>query len=1091
MDISSRYQQLNAAQQQAVDTIDGPVMVVAGPGTGKTELLSVRIARILQKTDTSTDNILCLTFTESGAAAMRERLIGLIGKDAYKVSIHTFHSFGTEIINQYREYFYNGALFQPADDLTRYEILRTIFDELEYNNPLASTMNGEYTHQSDAAQVISELKRSGLTSDELRTILDSNELAVDTVERHIVPIFTDRIGKATAAQLTKVLHELHDAANAAETLFEIPPLLRTIYDSLVAAVEETESVHPTKPLTAWKKQWLAKDKVGELRFKSRGHIKKLRALAFVYYEYLRRMEEAGLFDYDDMILQVVHALEVHDDLRYQLQEKYLYMMVDEFQDTNVAQMRILHSLTSNPVNEGLPNIMVVGDDDQAIYSFQGADISNILRFRELYPATTLVTLTDNYRSNESILSESRSVIVQGGERLEQVIPELDKTLTAHSNASGSVELREASSSTEERNWLIEDIQKAIAAGVNPGDIAVLTRRHNEIGALLPYFFKVGLTVKYERQDNALDEPPIAALELLARVVNGLASGRHDDVNGLLPELLAHPAWGVTPPELWRLSSDAYDARKRWMDMMETSQRFVSIYTWLLELAQASQTESLEVLLDRMIGRAHDDTEDAFKSPFYEYYFSDIALTANPAQYLEYLTALQTIRSHLREYSQDDTPTLDSYIGFVALHRRLGTRISITRYVAEGEESAINIMTAHKSKGLEFERVYILNATDSVWGEKVRNRSRTIGYPENLPLANAGSSADERLRLFYVAMTRAKASLIMSYSIQDDNGRSTLLASFLSEKPATSIDSVATLDRRVEAAELAWFAPFSQPTQELETLLRPQLAKYKLSATHLNHFLDVSRGGPRSFLLDNLLHFPSAKPAAAAYGSAIHAALQQAHLHLASKGERKPVEDVLHDFEIHLKKERLSTNDFQQYLQKGSDQLSAYLNEYYEDFAPSQKAELNFSHQAAYVDDAHLTGMLDVADCDPKEKTMIVTDYKTGKPVTAQIARTDYEKIKLHKYSQQLLFYKLLVEHSRDYSNYTVTNGRLAFIEPTAAGTIVVEEVSYDKEELDRFRRLIGKVWEHIITLNLPDVSEYPQTYQGMLDFEEDLLNDRV
>lgn len=182
MDFAKRYKQLNAAQKQAVDLIDGPVMVIAGPGTGKTELLSVRAANILKQTDTLPENILCLTFTESGATAMRERLIGIIGKDAYKVAIHTFHGFGTEIINQNREYFYRGALFQPADDLNRYEILRSIFDELDYKNPLASTMNSEYTHQSDAAKVISELKRSGLTSDELLAVLDASEATIDAAE---------------------------------------------------------------------------------------------------------------------------------------------------------------------------------------------------------------------------------------------------------------------------------------------------------------------------------------------------------------------------------------------------------------------------------------------------------------------------------------------------------------------------------------------------------------------------------------------------------------------------------------------------------------------------------------------------------------------------------------------------------------------------------------------------------------------------------------------------------------------------------------------------------------------------------------------
>ena len=111
MSFQERYNQLNTAQKQAVDTIDGPVMVVAGPGTGKTELLSVRTANILQKTDTLPENILCLTFTESGQSAMRERLVGIIGKDAYKVAIHTFHSFGSEVMSQNREYFYRSALF--------------------------------------------------------------------------------------------------------------------------------------------------------------------------------------------------------------------------------------------------------------------------------------------------------------------------------------------------------------------------------------------------------------------------------------------------------------------------------------------------------------------------------------------------------------------------------------------------------------------------------------------------------------------------------------------------------------------------------------------------------------------------------------------------------------------------------------------------------------------------------------------------------------------------------------------------------------------------------------------------------------------
>ncbi len=142
MDFATRYQALNEAQKKAVDTIDGPVMVIAGPGTGKTELLSMRAANILQQTDTLPSNILCLTFTESGASAMRQRLLQIIGPDAYRVGIYTFHSFGTEVMNQNSAYFYHGSDFRAADELTCYEILRGIFDELASATPHAVSSEG-------------------------------------------------------------------------------------------------------------------------------------------------------------------------------------------------------------------------------------------------------------------------------------------------------------------------------------------------------------------------------------------------------------------------------------------------------------------------------------------------------------------------------------------------------------------------------------------------------------------------------------------------------------------------------------------------------------------------------------------------------------------------------------------------------------------------------------------------------------------------------------------------------------------------------------------------------------------------------------
>src|SRR5690606_12948661 len=131
-----RLKKLNAEQLRAVNTIDGPIMVIAGPGTGKTELLSMRVANILQQTDTQPENILCLTYTDSGVYAMRKRLVEIIGERAYKVAIHTFHSFGSEVISQNREFFFNGAVFRPGDALATHQALNRILSSRSINDPL-------------------------------------------------------------------------------------------------------------------------------------------------------------------------------------------------------------------------------------------------------------------------------------------------------------------------------------------------------------------------------------------------------------------------------------------------------------------------------------------------------------------------------------------------------------------------------------------------------------------------------------------------------------------------------------------------------------------------------------------------------------------------------------------------------------------------------------------------------------------------------------------------------------------------------------------------------------------------------------------
>lgn len=1085
---TERYNNLNDEQRLAVDTIEGPLLVVAGPGTGKTELLGMRVANILRKTDVLPGNILCLTFTDSGAVAMRKRLGEIIGPNAYKVAIQTFHSFGTDTINQNREFFYRGAEFAPADDLATHEILTGIFNELDHNSPLVSKNNGSYVYLKDTIKAIGELKQAGLSSDELFAIIDANEQVLDSVEPEISAALSDRVTMAALEKLAPAVHKI-----AALPPQKLPrgttPLAQELALSLARAIEEASETNKTSAISAWKKEWLEKDATGTKQvFKDRKRHVKLRALAHVYFAYISRMEQAGLFDYNDMVLNVVHAMELYPDLKANLQERYQYILVDEFQDTNMSQLRVLFNLTDNPVGDA-PNIMAVGDDDQAIYSFQGADVNNINRFRTEYPTYKSIVLTNNYRSQAAILEASREVITQAGGRLETLM-DISKVLTAKAPES-AVHTTQLSLPTQSDEYMqvAESIAETIEGGVAAKDIAVLARNHTDLIALVPYLQHVGVNVNYERRDDVLQMESICTLLLLAETTVALADGEHRLADSKLPELLSHRMFALTPEQIWRLSLQANASELTWLETMLNTETLKPIADWLLDRARAVQHDTLETFIDSLIGAPEYTSETAYRSPFYTHYFSEAALQASPDAYITNLEALRTLRSKLREYKPNESLFIADMLEFVTTSRSLGAQITNIRSSSISLENSINLLTAHKSKGLEFDTVYIINSIDKVWGEKAKGNSPNISYPENLRIRKNANTYDERLRLYYVAMTRAKRQLYICHSRQDAGGKELLPAGFLTNNPIDiqQVTPQRTGDELTALNTIAWHDRIcDDPTIEMKELLAPTLDRYTLSATHLNAFIDLSKGGPNTFLMNNLLQFPQAKSASASYGTAVHKTLQRAHNHLAATGERRPVEDVLGDFIHELEAQRLSEKYFEFHSKKGSENLARFLAHNYATFAPSQRTELSFKNQGVVLGDAKLTGSLDLIDFD--DKNITVTDYKTGRPASSWKGSSDYDKIRLHRYRQQLMFYQLLCENSRDYAKYNFAGGVLQFVEPDDTGAIHALEDSFSSEDLERFTKLLCAVWQCIITLDLPDVSEFGTSYKDVVAFEDWLID---
>lgn len=1112
------YTKLNSEQKKAVDTIDGPVLVIAGPGSGKTQILSLRVANILLQTDTRASNILCLTFTDSAAANMRERLSQLIGHEAYRVCINTFHSFCTDIIGRYPEYFYEGSSFMPADDLTQLEILEKIFLNLPHDNLLRKEHPEEgFIYLNPTRKAIGELKKAGLTPKEFEAIINHNEKALKNINECVQETFGERLSLKQVDKLRACAHEIQKYKLPAFPISYMRPLPEVVALSLNRALAEALNADSTAPLTAWKQQWIKKNDDGVPVFKDTLYLERMRALANVYERYMTDMHKAGYFDFDDMILDVIQAIEKHKTLQSELQEQYQFVLVDEFQDTNDAQLRLLQCIVNSPVYEGKPNIMAVGDDDQAIYKFQGAEVSNMLNFKRLFGDSATIVLKDNYRSTQHILDVARHLIKQGTDRLENVVPELTKELRASKKETGGeIVSRSFPSSTHQFVWVAREVKRRIEAGTPAREIALIARAHKVLEDIVPFLHEALVPVSYERQQNVFEEPHIHQLILISRFIHSLASKKRTEADEFLPELLSFPFWELDRQTIWKLSIDAREKDSLWLDLMikHENKKVKHIAEFLLDLSAKARYEPLERMLDYMIGshvefqNPDDDDMDGFKqaksthsfvSPFKEHYFNREKFKNNQVEYLTFLSSLRAFVEALREYQKGRKLFLSDLIAFVDLHTKHGILVTDQSPFASGAD-AVQLLSAHKAKGLEFDTVFVLSCQDEIWAN--RGRGSLLPFPINMPIAPAGDTDDDHLRLFYVALTRAKRALIMTSYEMDDKGRKSSRFGFLntsSVSPGRSAINHVTKALAPQAASLedipdthhvlisAWES-YNRPPfiYNEEVLLKNLLKDYYLSITHLNNFLDITQGGPQVFLEQNLLQFPQAKTPGSAFGTAMHETVERIYTHVKVEGKKPTISKVISWFEENLAHERFNDFDFKLYRDRGETALRAYLEAKRNQLDPTCLIEVNFKNQGVRVGDAQLTGKIDKLV--KKDGTYIIHDFKTGNALLDWEGHTPYEKIKVYRYQRQLLFYKILLEESRDFSGSAIKQGVIEFLEPYRS-KIIDLLFDFDESEIKRLKRLIQVVYTKICTLDFPDISAYSRDIAGIKAFEDDLLKE--
>ncbi len=1034
--------QLNENQKKAVEYLEGPLLVLAGPGTGKTQLLSQKVAYILKNTDTNPENILCVTFTDSGAVNMRERLKTIIGNDALRVNIGTYHVFGTDILAQYKNYSpdYDRRLDSPIDEVTQYKIVRKIQTDL----PGTDILHGD--NVKDIISVISSAKSAGLTPNDLAAIAKQNFEDSEVLSKTISPYLLNVVPRAYKESYEKayapIYSILKEYTNAGFIVKKIERSIGALARDLETAINEATATQKIAPLTKWRDSYFEKTERGDYRLKDRIANMKLDSVARVMASYEEYLRENGLYDFDDMIQEAVKALNTDEGFRLTMQEKYQFIMLDEFQDTNPSQLAIVKALT----NYEKPMIMAVGDDDQAIYEFQGAMSSIMTDFRDYYHAE-VITLTENYRSTQEILDFSREIIKQNPGRF-------DKELTAHRPApvESQVKRYEFNSADAEYGFVADKIAELIDSGVKQNEIAVISYKTKYFEPILPYLKShKNIKIAYEKRDDLFLNDKIHELLTLAQYIYEIANEKRPTVQ--LMEVLSYPFFHVPPIDIVREIGRARTEQKSVVDVLATTDnaQIQSAMNFLAGEVAKSYTEPLDVILYDIVSKMEIDG-----LPEYEK--------------LEFYENLAALKGKVAKHTAGNSTKLADLVQMVQDYQDADMELSVANPYKDADV-AVQIMSAHKAKGLEFEYVFMISADHVAWG-KGKGNNNLLALPKNVQqIRHTGVTDGERLRIIYVTLTRAKKGLYITNSLNDFNGKSPERLEYFGEYvDGTEVVSPYLPNKHVDlmydvaAPEVLednlrnWITPYLIKSPDMRAIYLERAKGVKMSASALTSFIDVVYVGPMEFFKSYILKVPQGpETEALAFGDLIHKtfeAVTKAQLDDAA---------AIQFFNDEIGKKDLETDVARKVRERGPKNLEIALAKF-RPILEQGKAEVDFWSDHIVVNGVPVTGKIDHIVVDEQNKTIEVYDFKTG----------GYHKEKwashatLFKYMLQLEFYKMLLNHSREYSKYKVEKAHILFVTPDKDGEVYDKEYIYNNDEYAEFLKLLSAVHHEMTTLEFMD-----------------------
>lgn len=1004
------FKKLNREQKKAVESIYWPIMVVAWPWTGKTQIIWLRTANIILKAWVNPQNILITTFTEAWVIAIRERLLKFLWNEAFKVNVSTIHSLSQDIIKTFPEKFIEYKASITIDEVDALETLKHITDELIKNKEIENltTDYDKYFYLRDIKSKISTLKQEWISAPKLKSLIKKQE------EKYSLD------------------------------LAEIKPTLK---------------------------------KYQTTKEKQEKHIKKLFELIKFFEKYNQYLREKSLYDFNDMVNFVLEKIKIDDELKQHYAEKFQFIMLDEYQDTNDAQNQIIDGILS--ISDENPNIMVVWDDDQSIYRFQGANIENMLDFSIKYKKTKFIVLENNYRSNQSILDLSTQLIDNNNERLSKKIESIDKKLTSSGvlKDSDSVPiLFKANSDIEEKVYILDKINTLLEKWEKINDIAIIVRNNKEVEDYNALLEQNSIETESKLKTNILNSQYVNLILDYLEIIDNPFCNEEKLINLMRTELV----W-LNQIDVFRINRALY--------ILNYSKKFkISIFDFLNDENKLEELnlKNKDLIIDFRNKILEFQTEISKSNiiAFFTYFIKETNILDYVKENCDFneIQDIYTLFNKIKNYIDlDKSFNIKKLIKKIELFKTYN--YPITRQIITENKKWVHILTAHSSKWLEYKNVFIPWLYTWNWeGKRMREKLKLPDWVAWKWIQwESFEQIEEDRRLFFVAITRAKENLFLSYPAW--KWTKPLLQSVFIEEISwkfkennnwnLNLNIQQIVENEIKNDLIKYnLSEFNYIQKFLET--------YKLSASDLNTFLE----DPLLFLNKVVFKYPFIDNQFTIFGKVYHKTLELFYLKYKSE-EKIPEKSFLTTtFTYLLNKEILLPEEYEKLLKKGIDWLEWYYDLYNYKTNELISLEYSFRRKNIVFDWIPITWTIDKIEkiwtttkINEKEKWQLaffkdkvaLIDYKTWKEKTIwQIKWLDRYWNKKEwewKYFRQLLFYKLLCELDIEFSSsFEIWTLALDFVE-WKEGKYKYIELDVTTNEYISFKQEIKDAREKIWDIN--------------------------